>query len=201
MTKKGIFKLLAYLNGAYPRLFKPSAEDAVVWAGVWGDALSEFDDEAVLAAARAYVRAEPYPPAPADVRRLLSPAPPTAGEAWEEVWRLARREGYGDGAVPAEAFTNPLAAKAAQAVGWANLCGLTLPTSDTAAADRISYLRRDFLRIYAELREGAGRKATQKAIEGGFPPALTPHLKTIEGVTTAAKSDEPLGAALEGGKQ
>jgi len=193
MTKKGVFKLLAYLGGAYPRACKPSAEDAVVWAGVWGDALSEFDDEAVLAAARAYVRAEPYPPAPADLRRLLSPAPPTAGEAWEEVWRVARVEGYGDGTLPAEAFTNPLAAEAAQAVGWANLCGLTLPTSDTAAADRISYLRRDFLRIYAELREGAGRKATQKAIAGGFPLALVPRLKTIDGATAKAKSDEERG--------
>jgi hypothetical protein len=181
MTKKGVFKLLAYLSGAYPRAFRPGPEDAAIWAGVWGDALSDFDDEAALAAARAYVKAESFPPAPADLRRLLAPALPTAGEAWEEAWRLARAEGYGDGETPVEAFSNPLAAKAAQAVGWANLCGLTLPTDERAAADRISYLRRDFLRIYAELRSGAAQEATRGAIAGGFPRELAPHLKAIEG--------------------
>jgi hypothetical protein len=36
---------------------------------------------------------------------------------------------------------------------------------------------------------------------GGFPLALVPRLKTIDGATAAAKSHEPPGGTLEKGKR
>ena len=181
MTFAKLIESFQRCRSSYGGLFQiPESEGGLAaFTRVWGEALEGVDDDSGTAAFKVWCMTRDTPPTPAGILALTRPALPRAGEAWEEAWNLAASEGYGDGLVPVERFADPLAARAAIAVGWANLCGVNLPDDPTAAASRIAFLRRDFLRLYDELLTG-NKDRDQRAIEGGFPLALMPHMKAID---------------------
>ncbi len=132
MTKPEIAKLLRVARTIWPDL--PAGEDTIT---AWQWALGDLSYELVQHALQAHMRTSPFPPKPADLRKVLAEdavGPLTWQQAWDEVWQVAQR--HGRTMAGFAGWSSPEVAEAVKHVGFVNVC-------DTDA-DRIPAIRAQF---------------------------------------------------------
>ncbi len=141
MTRQEICALLALASSSYPSM---QARDPKPVVDAWSILLADIDPVVAKAAIIKVCRESQFFPSVAQIiaaAKQLDPDNeklPTAAEAWEEVKRLITDIGP----YRAPAYSCDTVRRAAQSIGWLQLC-----TGDNAEADRAH-----FLKIYESMR-------------------------------------------------
>ena len=167
MTRQEICALLALASSSYPSM---QARDPKPVVEAWSLMLADIDPVVAKAAIIKVCRESQFFPSVAQIAaaaKQLDPKNeklPTAAEAWEEVKRLITN----NGPYRAPAYSCETVRRAAQSIGWMQLC-----TGDNAEADRAH-----FLRIYESMRSSrVGDKENKIVLElsgrGALLTALT----------------------------
>lgn len=145
MQRATFERMMRYFNATWPE----RAPDAETFAAYWF-ALSHLDDQVFTMAAQRCVRECTFYPKPAEIlaraRDILDRAgvlPKTPAEAWVEVETALRRFGADGSPV----WSNPQIGETVRELGGVR----TLALMD---AERLPYIRREFLARYAERRDG-----------------------------------------------
>jgi hypothetical protein len=137
MTLGDTAKLIAYITTFFPRHWDGVAggEETIVRA--WHDLLQDIPAGSALAAVRAHIETNRFPPTISEIRKQVL-TPPTAintAEMWREVQDAVRKFGqYQEDA--AMVVLSPLAATAARLFGWRELC--IAPDGDGVARAQFS---------------------------------------------------------------
>jgi hypothetical protein len=155
MTRQEICTLLALASSSYPSM---QARDPKPIVEAWAMMLADLDVVVARAAIVKVCRQSQFFPTEAQIvaaAKQLDPREeklPTAAEAWEEVGRLIIRFGP----YRAPVYSCDQVRRAAQAMGWLQLC-----TGDNPEADRAH-----FLRIYESMRNKTkDERENEKALE------------------------------------
>ena len=138
MTLEEAGRLVTILLAAYPAARERVDRHTIT---VYAHMLADLDFETARAAALKCMAQSTFFPSVAEIRRAaaeIKAGIPTAEEAWAEV----RREIGRVGTYAQPAFSHPLIAEAARAIGWWNLCMSESPGVE----------RGHFLRVYETLR-------------------------------------------------
>ena len=142
MKRSEVVALVTLATAAYPAAQSRDPEPLV---NAWNLLLADLPFALAKAALLKVCRSSEYFPSVAAIVKAsaeLSPAadrPPSAAEAWEEVAGLIRSAGP----YQAPAFSCETVKRAAQAIGWRQLC-----TGENPEADRAH-----FLKLYESLRQ------------------------------------------------
>lgn len=155
MTRAEVIALVALATGAHPAA---QGKDPKPVVEAWSLMLADIPFVVAKAAVIKVCRESKFFPSVADIveaAQELDPEKeklPTAAEAWEEVVQLIID--YGPYCAPA--YSCDLVRRAAQAIGWLQLC-----TGDNAEADRAH-----FLKIYESMRSRhKDQRENKKALE------------------------------------
>jgi hypothetical protein len=149
MNRNEVASIVGIIIETYPSLSTKHGFDPTRMIDVWTLMLGDINFAIAKAATIKVCRDSRFAPTVADIvaaSKELDPRTeklPSAEEAWGEVQKELVRAGHN----LQRKFSHPLIGKAADAIGWLNLC-----ISDNVAADRAH-----FMRIYTSL---AGRQAS-----------------------------------------
>lgn len=131
-NKPEIQTVLNFLAAAYPGKFQLVTVGAITTADVYADALADILFDALKAACKQWVAdAHDWPPTAGQLRqaalRLITPALPTWGDAWDEVIR--QMAAVGSWGMPR--WSHPLIGQAVAGMGgWQTMCAMEI--ADTA---------------------------------------------------------------------
>ena len=153
MTRHEIFALVALASGSYPSM---QARDPKPVVEAWAMMLADLDAVVVKAAIIKVCRESQFFPSVAQIVVAVHELDsgneklPTAAEAWEEVVRLIRNIGP----YRAPFYSCDLVRRAAQSIGWLQLCTGANPEADRA----------HFLRIYESMRARFAENRENEAV-------------------------------------
>ena len=155
MNRHEVFALVALASSSYPSMQYRDPKPVVE---AWAMMMADLDAVVAKAAIIKVCRDSQFFPSVAQIvaaAQQLDPRAeklPTAAEAWEEIGRLIVRFGP----YRAPVYSCDLVRRAAQAIGWLQLC-----TGENTEADRAH-----FLKIYESMRnKHKDQRENEKALE------------------------------------
>ncbi len=186
MTTIGeITKLLMLAAASYGNRFEATEATAKVWHRY----LKEFDMQVLTHAFDAHIATQNWPPTPADIRGLVREkkrlAAPNGQEAWDRCCMAASGAGMNHfDEMRSAVRDNPLALRAADAIGWHRIC--------LTDHESLHYVQREYIKYYDGLLE-RGERMEALQVEGperDEAKALLGNLHS-QGLKFVASADHP----------